>query len=61
MNSWTKDEDKFKWFRVRLVGKAQTAFRRLGEDERKDYSKCVSALKRRFEPESKRTLKMVEL
>ena len=61
VNNWTKDEDRLKWVRVRLVGKAQTAFRRLGEDERTDYSKCVGALKRRFDPDSKRTLKVVEL
>eukprot|EP00731_Ephydatia_muelleri_P032795 Em0024g339a len=61
VNNWTKDEDRLKWVRVRLVGKAQTAFQRLGEDERSDYSKCVGALKRRFDPDSKRTLKVVEL
>ncbi|KAL5516969.1 hypothetical protein EMCRGX_G002428 [Ephydatia muelleri] len=61
VNNWTKDEDRLKWVRVRLVGKAQTAFRRLGEDDRTDYSKCVGALKRRFDPDSKRTLKVVEL
>ncbi|KAL5480079.1 hypothetical protein EMCRGX_G023701 [Ephydatia muelleri] len=38
VNNWTKDEDRLKWVRVRLVGKAQTAFRRLGEDERTDYT-----------------------
>eukprot|EP00731_Ephydatia_muelleri_P002954 Em0001g2954a len=61
VNNWTKDEDRLKWVRVRLVGKAQTAFRRLGEDERTDYSKCVGALKCRSDPDSKRTLKVVEL
>ena len=29
---------------------------RFGKDESKDYSKRISALKRRFDPESKRTL-----
>ena len=61
VNNWTKDEDRLKWVHLRLVGKAQTAFRKLGEDERTDCRKCICALKRRFDPDSKRTLKMVEL
>ena len=46
---------------MRLTGKAQTAFRRLPDDVKADYGTCVEALQRRFNPDSKRQLYMVEL
>ena len=58
MGQW---RDKLKWLRVRLTGKAQTAFRRLPDDVKADYGTCVEALQRRFNPDSKRQLYMVEL
>eukprot|EP00731_Ephydatia_muelleri_P016472 Em0009g896a len=38
-----------------------TAFRRLPDDVKVDYGTCVEALQRRFNPDSKRQLYMVEL
>eukprot|EP00731_Ephydatia_muelleri_P022271 Em0014g862a len=54
VNNWTKDEDRLKWVRVRLVGKAQTAFRRLGEDERTDYTGCRFWLGMAFSSEAEK-------
>jgi len=61
VNKWVSGEDRLKWLRVRLTGKAQTAFRRLPDDVKTDYGKCLEALQRRFNPDSKRQLYMVEL
>eukprot|EP00731_Ephydatia_muelleri_P021521 Em0014g112a len=61
VNKWVSGEDRLKWLRVRLTGKAQTAFRRLPDDVKADYGTCVEALQRRFNPDSKRQLYMVEL
>ena len=61
VNKWDSGEDRLKWLRVRLTGKARTAFRRLPDDVKADYGTCVEALQRRFNPDSKRQLYMVEL
>eukprot|EP00731_Ephydatia_muelleri_P017224 Em0010g322a len=61
VNKWVSGEDKLKWLRVRLTGNPQTAFRRLTDDIKADYGTCVEALQRRFNPDSKRQLYMVEL
>ena len=61
VNSWESDEEKRKWIRVRLTGKAQTALQRFPADAHSKYSKCVAALRRRFHPDSKRNLHMMEL
>ena len=61
VNKWVSGEDRLKWLRVRLTGKPQTAFRRLPDDVKVDYGTCVEALQRRFNPDSKRQLYMVEL
>lgn len=61
MNKWESDEDKLKWLRVRLVGKARTAYRRLGQSARSDYGECKDALLHRFHPDSARDLYMAEL
>ena len=55
------DEAKLKWLRVRLTGKAGTAFRRLPEGTRADFTEAVRALRKRFEPESRKELYMTEL
>jgi len=52
---------KLKWLRVRLSGRAGTAFRRLPEATRSDYGLAKDALKSRFEPESKKTLYQTRL
>ena len=53
VNKWVSGEDRLKWLRVRLTGKVQMAFRRLPDDVKADYGKCVEALQRRFNPDSK--------
>lgn len=59
VNSWTDDE-KLLWLKVRLTGKAQKAFKRLGDADRVDYKKAMKALLERFEPASKRELYVAE-
>ena len=54
VNSWN-NEQKLKWLRVRLIGRAQKAYQRLGETVRSDYRETRKALAARFEPESKKT------
>lgn len=61
MNKWDSDDEKLKWMRVRLAGKAQTAYRRLGDNARSKYDECKGALRRRFHPDSASDLYMVEL
>ena len=61
VNKWEKDEDKLKWLRVRLTGKAQTAFMNLPESARSSYGECIMALQKRFAPESRRELYVAEL
>lgn len=59
VNGWT-EEQKLKWIKVRLTGRAQKAFQRLTEAARCDYKEAKKALKARFEPESKKTLYQAE-
>ena len=47
VNDWD-DGKKLKWLKVRLTGKAQTAFQRLPEEAKK-------ALQERFEPKSRQS------
>ena len=53
MNGWD-DSTKLKWLPVRLTGKAQVAWRRLSADAKGDYDTAIEALRKRFEPDSKR-------
>lgn len=61
MNKWATGEEKLKWLRVRLTGKALTAFRKLPERTRGSYAECTAALKKRFDPDSMRELHVAEL
>ena len=61
VNKWESEEEKLKWLRVRLMGKAQTAFMRFPEAIRNDYGESIKALQRRFNPDSKRELYVAEL
>ena len=61
VNKWDSDDDKLKWLKVRLTGKARTAFQKLPADVRNKYGECVKALKQRFEPDSKKQLYVAEL
>ena len=53
VNGWD-DSTKLKWLPVHLTGKAQVAWRRLSTDAKGDYDTAKEALRKRFEPDSKR-------
>ena len=53
--------NKLKWLRVRLTERAGTFFRRLPEETRADFDRATEALRRQFEPESKKELYRAEL
>ena len=61
VNKWATGEEKLKWLRVRLTGKALTALRKLPESARSSYAEYKTALKKRFDPDSKRELHVAEL
>jgi hypothetical protein len=61
VNKWESDDDKLKWLRVRLTGKAQTAFMRFPGAVRENFSESMVALNKRFNPDSKRELYIAEL
>ena len=54
------DNAKLQWLKVRLTGRAQTALKRLPDATRRSYNETLAALKKRFEPESKRELYAAE-
>ena len=54
VNEWD-DGKKLKWLKVRLTGKAQTAFQRLPEEAKGDYTEAKKALQERFEPKSRQS------
>lgn len=54
VNGWD-DAQKLKWLRVRLIGRAQKALHRLPETSRTTYEVTRTALKARFDPESRQT------
>ena len=60
LNKW-KEEEKTLWLRVRLTGKAQTAFKQLPAAVREGaYDDLVTGLRQRFEPDSRRELYAAE-
>ena len=59
VNGWS-EATKLLWLPVRLSGKAQTAWKRLTPDAKSSYAAAKEALQKRFEPESKRKLYLVE-
>lgn len=59
VNAWDENA-KLQWLKVRLTGRAQTALKRLPEATRRSYENTLAALKKRFEPESKRELYAAE-
>ena len=61
VNKWTTGEEKLKWLKVRLTGKAQTAFKKLPQDVKENFGECMKSLQRRFDPDSKRQLYVAEL
>ena len=60
VNEWTSNAAKLKWLKVRLIGKAATAMKRLSDETLDSYPDVKEALKKRFEPESKKELYMAE-
>lgn len=48
------------WLEVRLVGKAQNAWKRLNQESKAHYNTAKEALRKRFEPDSRRELYAVE-
>ena len=54
VNSWSAD-DKLKWLRVRLTGRAQRAFHRLPAESQATYAAATTAMQQRFEPKSRMT------
>ena len=54
IKKWESADEKLKWLRVRLTGKAQAAFSRCSEAVRNDYGECMKALAKGFNPDSKR-------
>ena len=61
LNKWATEDEKLKWLKVRLAGKARTAFQKLPRNVREEYGECLKALKQRFEPDSKKELYVAEL
>ena len=53
INEWD-DATKLLWMRVRLVGRAQTAYYCLPESKKSDYQTLKKSLKERLEPDSRR-------
>ena len=59
VNKWSA-EDQLLWLKVRLTGRAQTAFQRLSETASASYAEAKKALKERFEPASRKNLYQAE-
>ena len=60
VNLW-EDEEKIKWLKVRLTGKAQTAFQRLPVESQRTFEFATQALKERFEPTCRKHRYQAEL
>ena len=58
VNGWD-DSAKTRWLRVRLMGKAQRAVRRIGDES--SYADTIKALDERFEPKNRRAHYQAEL
>jgi hypothetical protein len=54
------DTGKLQWLRVRLTGRALTAFKRFPEGAKTSFGAATTALKERLDPESHRELHIVE-
>ena len=55
VNTWD-EQSKLLWLEVRLVGKARKAWNRLPEDSKGNYNLAKAALRKRFEPDSRKDL-----
>ena len=59
VNKWD-NAAKLLWLRVRMTGRAQTAFKQLPEESRAEYPACIKGLRERFEPACKKELYLAE-
>ena len=59
VNGWDENTCLL-WLEVRLTGKAHNAWRRLGMEAKAEYSTAIAALRKRFEPDSRREVYMAE-
>ena len=59
VNGWNENTCLL-WLEVRLTGKAHNAWRRLSNEARAHYSMAKAALRKRFEPDSRREVYMAE-
>ena len=59
VNTWD-EQSKLLWLEVRLIDKARKAWNRLPEDSKGSYSLAKTALRNRFEPDSRRDLYAAE-
>ena len=59
VNTWD-EQSKLLWLEVRLIDNARKAWNRLPEDSKGSYSLAKTALRNRFEPESRRDLYAAE-
>ena len=55
VNAWT-EQNKLLWLKIRLTGRAQTAFQRLSPEARGNYTEAKKGLMEPFEPASRRDL-----
>jgi len=60
VNEWTEDAVKLKWLQVRLTGRAATAYKRFATEVKNDYKRSKEVLQKRFEPDSKKEIYMME-
>lgn len=59
VNGWDENTCLL-WLEVRLTGKAHNAWRRLSNEIKGEYSTAIAALRKRFEPDSRRDVYMAE-
>ena len=59
VNEWD-DATRLLWLEVRMTGKAQSAWRHLTNEAKACYDTAKAALRKRFEPDSRRELYAVE-
>ena len=59
VNDWD-DATRLLWLEVRMIGKAQSVWRRISTEAKASYGTVKAALRKRFEPDSRRNLYVVE-
>ena len=59
VNGWDENTCLL-WLEVRLTGKAHNAWRRLSDEAKAQYGTAKAALRKRFEPDSRREVYMAE-